>query len=236
MKKQSIDVQNILAAALLNFDKFDNLDLDVINELLIKDKNIYIAGEDITDIDEFIEVDDGIATLKCDLPLSHKIDDETLEDRLKKIAGEELLTYVSNIDMEIFTLKKLKRVGNTPIDNIAYVLNLKQQETLESLIDDYCILLVWHESNILGPHLDVVVSSFGSQRVFEHDNKEQVDEFRQTLEREGLNPKFVGEFLRTQELYRPVKQVLSVSNFKEFTEKYGDVLEEDKEPYVKKHK
>ena len=234
MTKQSTDVQKLLAGALLIFDKFDNVDLEILNEFLIAEKDTFVLGKDISKIDKFFDIEDGIITLKHDLSLNDKQSEATVEEQLKLLVGEELLNYFSNLDMKMFTLKKLQKIGNIPLEESGLYFNTKQKEALESLLDEYSVLLIWDEDDMYGSHLDFVVTSFGLCKIFEYDNKKAVELFKQQVEKNGLNPTFVSEFLRCQELDKPAEQVLSISNFKKFTEKYSEILKKDARSYIKK--
>lgn len=236
MKKYGIDIQKLLAGALLIFDRFDNLDLDILNEFLIKEKDSFVVGEDIGYIDKLIDFEDGIVFLKKEYTLDSELEDSTLREKLIDITGSDIASFFENIDMEIFTLKKLQKVGNIPLEDAGSFLNGKQQDTLDKILDDYSITLVWNGEHIQGDYLEIVLTSYGMQRIFEHDNKEEVEQFKEKLRRQGLNHKVIGEFLRAQDLEQPAKQILTVSNFNKFYKKYGEFLEEDSKPYVKKHK
>lgn len=235
MKKNSINVQKLLAGALLTFDRVDHTDLNILNDFLMIENNLFASDEYIGDIDELIDVDKkGVVSLSKGLELSTQIDGEIVEEKLKKIAGPEILEFFANLNIEMVTLTKLNRVGSVMLDEMDTVLNLKQQEASEKLVDKYYALLVWNENYLDGPHLDMVISSYGKQILFEYMNKEQITNFKQQVEEAGLNSSFIGDFLRIQSLQKPTTQILSISKFKQFTEKYGEILENDARTYVKK--
>ncbi len=104
----SVSDESILAGLLLKLEVIDNIDFNLIIEEFKKKTKVYIFGE-YDDIARYVICEEnGTISLKSVITLDYFIKDEnqTLRDKLKQVAGNTVLEYLDNLDVEKYKIEK----------------------------------------------------------------------------------------------------------------------------------
>lgn len=221
MNREVIGLNQLIAGSLLIFDKVDNVDLNLLKYELKKVEDIHLEGGDLSDIEKFIDLENGVISLKEGLTLETYIGDSfTLGDKLTQIAGPIISDYCNDLDIEGFTLLKLSQYDNVPTDDLKGRFNSNEIKTIEKLLDSYHLITSWRDDIIYDDYQIISFTFLGKQKLFIYENKSQVEKFKTVLKSMRYNEEIVDDFLKAQDLERTPDQILTLDNFINFCYQY----------------
>lgn len=223
MEKTIINLENIIAASLLKFGRVDKTDILLIAEELLKDSSLDV---EMDKINCYVESTDEVISLKDGLDMNSFTENERLsiESILKKASKSSVTRFLDSIDIDDYVLLKMSRYSVIHLEDKDKLFSKSQVESLVRLIDEGYLWVTWND---FIPHEDyqqISLTQKGDKRVFEHVNKEELEEFKKSLNDSKYDVTLMDDFLMTQKLNRDVHTILSIDNFTRFCNDYDRAL------------
>ena len=204
MEKVKVSFENILASLLVRFGKANVTDIKVIQDDLFNRFGVLISpfALDYKGISNHImKMGDNYYPL------------EGSKEVLEEKQGDFMSTYLANINVEDLVLLKINEMGNVPEYYIATAFSDEQEQVISKLVDDLKIVYVWNSDVPHDDYQELQLTFLGNARVFELQNKDEVEEFKQLLASEGYDINLIPDFLRTQDFTKGVYEILNIDNF-----------------------
>lgn len=215
MKKELITFDQLTAGALLKFGRLDSVDMT----LLIGDLGSkYEIIHDKCDIGySYFLLCNGNILLneECLMRYWGSVDNKILE----KIQGNVVKEYMDNLDVFMFTLRKIRLFGLGVVVKEAFFDSFceEQLKCIEGLhekdfIEDYI-----QEDARYGDYEAVRITQEGKIKLFSIDNKRVIEHFLDVVRYNGYDGRLFNEFLLNQDLDRNCYEILTLNNYKEFS-------------------
>ena len=221
MNREATVLNQLIAGSLLIFDKVDNLDLSLLWYELEQDEDIHIEGEAISDIEKYINIENGVISLKEGLTLdTHVGNSFTLGEKLTQIAGPTVSDYCSGLDVEGFTLLKLSQYDNVPVNDLSIMFNSTEIKAIDQLLDSYHLIASWCDNVVYDDYQIISLTFLGKQKLFIYENKKQVEKFKSVLKSMRYDEELLDDFLKAQNLEQTPDQILTLDNFINFCYQY----------------
>jgi len=170
---KEVTMEQLLAGAILRFKKVDQLDLTLLIEVL-KESKIRINQEsDInTDFLDYIEVNGGVYSLRSGFKMDTEIaDNYTVQHEIENIATTEVLNVLFNMDVDLFTLRKISAL-NPKVKAIGALFNDREKESIAKLKSKFMVSEYWSGPTVCDEELTLYVTKKGQVTLFMHDNPE----------------------------------------------------------------
>ena len=202
MKK--VYFENLIAGGLLKFEKINGLDVYIFIEDISNNGVIY-SSEIFNIIEKYIIDEDAIIKLK----------NPQFKCRLKQIQGDVIKEYFEKLDLEIFTLKKLRLVGPVAKEVIENYFDGSQIDYFDYL---YIQRYISIEDN------NFVITRDGLLKLFLIENSKLLEIFQDDISKSGLNVSFLNDYLSIQEDFNDINSILNINNYKMFCSKFSRKL------------
>ena len=213
MKIEKVTINQIFAGALLKFGSLDSVDMT----LLMGDiQNICDVSDDEYYIDNYFVLCNGDILLNEDWFLKHwgTFDNKILE----RLQGSIVKEYMDNLDMLMFTLRKIRLFGLGCVvkETLFESFSSKQLKCIDelyqkSLIEDYV-----QEDSRYGNYVAVRLTQEGKLQLFKIDNKNAIENFLKIVRYNGYSDMLVDQFLLEQDLDGNCYEILNLINYNDF--------------------
>lgn len=220
MEVKEITLSQLIAGSLIKFDRVDKYDLSILAQgLRSTDQTILLVPEISKEINKITRTRKNVTSLKGKFS-----ELDSTNDFLNSIQGEVVKGYLDNLDMELFTLRKINYFGEIPAISIGNNLNHLQIEAFVEVIKKGQVDVCWNEDAIYEDYEVFFVTGKGLVRIFLDDNKDAVESFKKELIALNYDESLLDDFLLTQDLGKHYDEVLTVYNFKKFCSEYDRCL------------
>lgn len=214
MKIEKVTINQIFAGALLKFGCLDSVDMT----LLIGDLGSkYEIIHDKCDIgDSYFLLCNGNILLneECLMRYWGSVDSKILE----KIQGNIVKEYMDNLDVFMFTLRKIRLFGLGCVvkETLFESFSSKELKCIDelyqkSLIEDYV-----QEDSRYGNYVAVRLTQEGKLQLFKIDNKNVIENFLKIVRYNGYSDMLVDQFLLEQDLDGNCYEILNLINYNDF--------------------
>lgn len=200
--------EQLVAATLLKFGSIDGFSLLFLTKNAEEDINIQYQKTDLNDLIGLIESKNGILQLKEGYSLDTVRDGTTIIERLKTIAGLDVLTYLEMFDYKELILRKVELSS----------LGSKQKCFFNSFEDTWREKL--HNEGYIASYdddgIEVEEITFRAQAyLYMIDNRSQVMEFSSALASVGVRTDLIESYL---------VRVLDVNNPNNYKLSFKDII------------
>jgi hypothetical protein len=214
MKKELVTFDQLTAGALLKFRRLDGVDMTLLMGEL-NDK--YELVHDKCDIgNNYFLLCNGNILLNEDYILKYwgSVDDKVLE----RIQGKVIKEYMDNLDMHMFTLRKVRLFGLGCIvkENLSDNFCREQLKCIDRLYEKGFIEDYIQEDVRYGDYEAVRITQEGKLQLFKIDNKVVLEHFSDVVRFNGLDISLCDEFLLEQDLDENCYEILTLNNYNEF--------------------
>ncbi len=224
MIKTMLHTEQLIAGALLNFEKVSSLDILMLaKDFLKKYPNDELDDMKFFYLKDFVEIEESKISLKNGLNL----DESNLRKRLEQIAGTHIRKYFQNFDMEEFMLRKIEHLSGIKEDQMDNVLCKIQQEELRKLDEKGYLKTTWQDDAIYDDYREITLSHFGKLRLFKNDNAKEIAKFIEILKSMRYDTSLLDDFLIKQDLDMPVWSILDLEKLNEFCNCYDRAISEE---------
>lgn len=230
MTKRTLNMEQLVAGALLSFDNVSSLDISLLTEDFLKKNPDYQFSDMKLDyIKKYVDINDGRISLKEGLSFESYISENeaTLRKRLEQIAGARIRKYLETFEVEEFVLRKIEYYSGIREDDIPNVFCKQQQEQLKQLEEKGYLTTVWQENAIYDDYQEIRLSNLGKLRIFKIDNEKEIKRFTEMLKSMRYDINLLDDFLIKQDLDLPVWRVLDLVNLNKFCNDYDRAIAED---------
>lgn len=230
MAKIILHTEQLVAGALLNFDRVSSLDITLLAKDFLKRYPDYELSDMKLDyLKDYVEVEEGKISLKNGLNLDSYVpqNESNLRKRLEQIAGACIRKYFQEFDIEEFMLRKIEHHSGVREDSIDSVFCKIQQEELKKLEEKGYLTTTWQDDAIYDDYRETRLSDFGKLRLFKIDNVEEIRRFIEILKSMRYDTSLLDDFLIKQDLDMPVWSVLDLVKLEEFCNRYDRAISEE---------
>ena len=230
MTKTLLQMEQLIAGALLCFDNVSSLDISLLTkDFLKKYPDFQFSDMKIDYLKNYVDINDGRISLKEGLSLESYIpkNESTLRERLEQIAGARIREYLETFEIEEFMLRKFEHYSGIREDDIENVFCRKQQEQLKQLYEKEYLTTVWKDDAIYDDYRETRLSDFGKLRLFKIDNEEEIKRFKEILKSMRYDINLLDDFLIKQDLDLPVWSVLDLVKLDRFCMDYDRARTEE---------
>lgn len=220
MKTGKVAKSQILAGALLKFGEVDIYDL-------------YIIGEDInkthqfekrynSNINLYLQGTNGLISLEDGLTLDSVIPpyNISLQELLKQEQGPIMEKYYANLDEEEYVLRKLNNLSDINKERVLKLFGSKHKNIINELFDNNMIITTWNEDVIHCDYPEIKLTNKGKARLFMADHKEEIYQFAECLNSFNYDQTLLKDYLETQDLDNPKKDIFTIDSFNYFCSVY----------------
>lgn len=230
MVKTKLMMEQLVAGALLSFEKISSVDIS----LLVKDFARKYPDYEFVDLNwnylkDLVAFDDDNISLKdgSDLNSYVSANESKLKKRLEEIAGSRVRKYFQELDLEEFMLRKIAYYSSIKEDNLDNLFCNSQQEMLKKLNDKHYLSTIWNDDTLWDDYREIRLSNLGKLRLFKIDYAKEIKEFVERLKSMRYDVSLLDDFLIKQDLDMPVGAILSLEKLKSFCNCYDRAMTED---------
>lgn len=235
MEKEKVKVEQLVAGLLLKFGKLDEFDLS----LLIKDINKVFFEEAYVELDyeseNYYVMSDG--TIILNPSYIKQVYKNINNNLLERTQGSVVKKCLDNLDIANFVLRKIKLMGSgcVVVDDLNSNFSVSQIGVMTNLYADDFIVDYVHKDVLYGDYSAIKLTQKGEVSCFLSTYSDEVAEFARILERFRYDSALIPEFLMTQNLSKPVQEILMSTKFLTYCCNCGkSPYIEGMDPYVKK--
>lgn len=218
MKKKKVTFNELIAGALLKFGKVDSVDITLLMNGISSVADVVNNDRDC--MENYFIVSDGSVLLNDSyIKRMYKgINNVSLE----RMQGSVVKECLDNLDIEIFTLRKvgLLKNGLAPRDDVIHVFSVLQLYALKKLYQEGYVMDYWQDDSIYDDYLAITLTKRGMLQLFLLDNKKAIDRFASMLSNKSYNALLIQAFLITQNLDKHPVDILTLDNFMKFCNEF----------------
>ncbi len=229
MAKTILYTEQLVAGALLKFDRVSSLDIFLLAKSFLKRNPDYELSDMKLDyLKDYVEVEEGKISLKNGLNLDSYVpqNESNLRKRLEQIAGACIRKYFQEFDIEEFMIRKIEHYSGIREDDMDSIFCKTQQEELKKLDEKGYLTTTWQDEAIYDDYRETRLSDFGKLRLFKIDNVEEIRRFIEILSMR-YDTSLLDDFLIKQDLDMPVWSVLDLVKLEEFCNCYDRAISEE---------
>jgi hypothetical protein len=230
MAKTILYTEQLVAGALLKFDRVSSLDIFLLAKSFLKRNPDYELSDMKLDyLKDYVEVEEGKISLKNGLNLDSYVpqNESNLRKRLEQIAGACIRKYFQEFDIEEFMIRKIEHYSGIREDDMDSIFCKTQQEELKKLDEKGYLTTTWQDEAIYDDYRETRLSDFGKLRLFKIDNVEEIRRFIEILKSMRYDTSLLDDFLIKQDLDMPVWSVLDLVKLEEFCNCYDRAISEE---------
>lgn len=230
MAKTILHTEQLVAGALLYFERVSSLDISLLTKDFLKRYPDYeLSDMELDYLKDYVEVEEGKISLKNELSLDSYVpqNKSSLRKRLEQIAGARIRKYFQEFDIEEFMLRKIEHHSGVREDSMDSIFCKIQQEELKKLGEKGYLTTTWQDDAIYDDYRETRLSDFGKLRLFKIDNAKEIRRFIEILKAMRYDTRLLDDFLIKQDLDMPVWSVLDLVKLDEFCNCYDRAITED---------
>ncbi len=215
MKKNQIDIKNLMAGALFCFDRFTSLDISLLMQKFLKlNPDFSIKSCTFDELKKYIKRDKDVFYI--DSKSKNKV---SINNTLKMLLNEDVNKFFASFDVVEFILRKVTFYTEVKEEQINQIFSDVEQAIIEKLVSKE--LLIWE---CIDNHKILKLSKLGKLKLFKIDNACEVEEFIKSLETMRYDVTIIDEFLLTQDLDKEVNNILNISQLEKFSNTYDRAI------------
>lgn len=196
-----ITLEQLLAGAILRFGSVDKEDIRLLAEELKQHHILVTFGKSAFYLEEYIQNKEGVYSFKEGMSRDTMISlDYTLGDEMENVAGTALLNILFNMDIDLFTLKKIRNLYNPEVSLLKKNFNVREERSICNLLDGYYITKVWNGLAIYDEKQVFNITRKGEVRLFMAEHPEIMASLLEMFRALRYNTDLIPEFLATQNL------------------------------------
>ncbi len=230
MAKTILYTEQLIAGALLNFERVSSLDISLLTKDFLKRCPDYeLSDMELDYLKDYVEVEGSNISLKNGLNLNSYVpqNESNLRKRLEQIAGARIRKYFQEFNIEEFMLRKIEHYANIREDNVDSIFCKAQQDELKKLYEKGYLTTTWQDDAIYNDYREIKLSCFGKLKLFKIDNAEEIKRFIEILKSMRYDTNLLDDFLIKQDLDMPVWSVLDLVKLNEFCSCYDRTITEE---------
>lgn len=217
---RKITLEQLIAGAILIFGKVDHIDIKLLESELKKQRLIVIPGSAKLYIGEYIKCENGVYSLKDGYNMGTIISDGyTLAKELENVASTELLNVLFNMDINLFTLKKIKYL-RAKVDEEENTFNEEERKSILNLLENHLIVKTWEGLAIYDEEQVFTITKKGEVKLFMAENPELIVSLEEMLKALRYDTSLIPEFLETQNLDTFTIYIETIMDFEKFCSIY----------------
>ena len=221
MTKKKLKMEQLIAGAILKFGNVSSLDISLLEkDFSLKYPDTELGPIQFDDLFSYIEINNGIISLTCDL-------DEEFKKKLNTIAGKTVNEYFDKFDMEEYVLRKIEHIDGVKEEEISKKFGKNQKDTIEQLVEKGLLESVWVKHCVYDDYKEVRLSTKGNVKLFKLDYAKEVNRFIEMLRALRYDVTLLDDFLSTQDLSLSVWNVLNLEKLIEFCNTYDRAINEE---------
>ncbi len=215
-----ITLEQLIAGAILRFGSIDKIDIKLL-AIELKAQKIAIAPDNKSIyLGEYIVCKNGVYSLKDGYSMDTNISDNyPLAKELENVACTELLNILFNMDIDLFTLKKISYL-KAKVDEEANTFNVEERKSIKSLLDEHFIIKSWEGLAIYDEEQVFILTKKGKVKLYMAENPEIIASLEELLRSLRYNVALIPEFLETQNLDTFTIYIETIMDFERFCSTY----------------
>lgn len=219
MVKTKLYREQLIAGALLKFERVSSLDISLLSKDFLKRyPNYEFSDVELGYLKDSVEVENGIISLKNGL---------NIRKRLEQIAGNHIINYFQEFDIEEFILRKIEYYSGVREERIDTVFCKAQQDEVKKLEEKGYLTTNWQDDVIYDDYRETKLSNYGKLRLFKIDNAKEVKGFIELLKSMRYDITLLDDFFIKQDLDMPVWSILDLIKLDEFCNCYDRAIHEN---------
>ena len=212
----------IIGALLSGFDVIYIFDIAMIVEDF-KSKNAKYLFKNIESpsLKKIVSIDNDKIKLRSGITLGSLIDGITVKNFLTNMVSDVVLNYFYNLNINIFTLLKLRKLSYLDDDDMNIILSSNEKVELQRLIDDGMVAFDDTENSIFRKYS---ITKRGTIELYKYDHKTEYDDFVLMLRRLRCDLSIIDDYLLEQSFDFPVWSIFSINFLIDFCKEYKRCL------------